>query len=303
CLLFFRDFLDAELDATTRIQVSNLDHHFLAFGQIVAHVLYALRRDLRDVNQTVLARQDGDKGAEVDDAGNLALVETTHFRFRSDALDAFDGCVTRGGVFTVDADVAIVIDVDGSTGLFGDAADDRAALADHIADLVRIDLHGGHGRCILGHAFTWLVEHLVHLGQDVKTGFVGLVQGNFHDLFGDALDLDVHLQRGNAIGSTGYLEVHVAQVIFVTEDVGDDGQAVAFLDQAHRDTGNRRAKGDTCVHQCQRAATYGCHGAGAVGLSDLGYHANRVGECLFRRHDCLHTAFGQLAVDDLSALV
>ena len=31
------------------------------------------------------------------------------------------------------------------------------------------------------------------------------------------------------------LEVHVAEVILVAEDVGQDGDAVAFLDQAHRD--------------------------------------------------------------------
>ena len=53
--------------------------------------------------------------------------------------------------------------------------------------------------------------------------------------FGDALDLDVHLQRSDAVGGAGHLEVHVAQVVFVTQDVGQHGKAVAFLDQAHGD--------------------------------------------------------------------
>ena len=31
------------------------------------------------------------------------------------------------------------------------------------------------------------------------------------------------------------LEVHVAEVILVAEDVGEDGEVLAFEDQAHRD--------------------------------------------------------------------
>ena len=40
----------------------------------------------------------------------------------------------------------------------------------------------------------------------------------------------------------GDLEVHVAEVILVAEDVGQHGEAVAFLDQAHRDAGDVRLR-------------------------------------------------------------
>src|SRR5690606_14045739 len=143
--------------------------------------------------------------------------------FRRDGLDHGHSLVTRSGVLTIDAYVAVVIDVDGSTGLFGDAADGHAALADHVTDLVGVDLQHGHARGVLGDRRTRRGDHLVHLTEDVDTRLVGLLQGVFHDLFGDALDLDVHLQRGNALGGTGHLEVHVAEVVFVTEDVGEYG--------------------------------------------------------------------------------
>src|SRR5690606_23968823 len=146
------------------------------------------------------------------------------------------------------------IDVDGCTGFFSDAANDRAAFTDHVTDLVRIDLHDGHGWSILRYACTWLVENLIHLSQDMEACLVSLIQSDLHDLFGDALDLDVHLQSSHAIGGTGHFEVHVAEVIFVAEDVCQYGEALAFLDQAHGDTGHRCAKGDTCIHHCQRAA-------------------------------------------------
>ena len=35
---------------------------------------------------------------------------------------------------------------------------------------------------------------LVHLAQDVQAAALGLIQRDAHDLFGDAGDLDVHLQ-------------------------------------------------------------------------------------------------------------
>ncbi len=88
-----------------------------------------------------------------------------------------------------------------------------------------------------------LGQHLVHLTQDMQASLLGLLQRNLHDLLGDTLDLDVHLQGGHAFGSTGHFEVHVAQVIFVTEDVGQHGKLVALLDQAHGDTGNRCLQG------------------------------------------------------------
>ena len=85
-----------------------------------------------------------------------------------------------------------------------------------------------------------LGEHLVHLAEDVQAAGLRLVERDLHDLARDAVDLDVHLQRGDAAARAGDLEVHVAEVILVAEDVGEHLEAVAFLHQAHRDAGDRR---------------------------------------------------------------
>ena len=42
------------------------------------------------------------------------------------------------------------------------------------------------------------VERLGHLAEDVHAAVLGLGQRDLHDLLGDAGDLDVHLQRGDA---------------------------------------------------------------------------------------------------------
>ena len=85
----------------------------------------------------------------------------------------------------------------------------------------------------------------------MQTRRLGLFQSHLHDLLVDALDLDVHLQGGNPLGRTGDLEVHVAKVIFVTQDIGEHGKLVAVLDQAHGNTCNGCLQRHTGCHQRQ----------------------------------------------------
>jgi hypothetical protein len=101
--------------------------------------------------------------------------------------------------FTDDRDRAVVFDVDHATGLFGQRADHRTTLADHVADLLRVDLHVDHARREVGHLFAMRRTWTLHLFQDVQACILGLGQRNLHDFLGDALDLDVHLQRGDAV--------------------------------------------------------------------------------------------------------
>ena len=94
----------------------------------------------------------------------------------------------------------------------------------------------------------------------------------------DAGDLDVHLQRGDAVGGAGDLEVHVAEVILGALDVGQHDVVVALLDQAHRDARDRRLDRHAGVHQRERRAADRGHRGGAVRLEDLGDDAHRVRE-------------------------
>jgi len=79
-----------------------------------------------------------------------------------------------------------------------------------------------------------------------------LVERRFHDLFGNARDLDVHLQSRDSARGSGHLEVHVAEVIFITEDVGQYRIAITFLDQTHGNARYRCLHRDPRVHQRKR---------------------------------------------------
>ena len=201
-----------------------------------------------------------------------------------------------------DGDGAVLGDVDRRAGFLGQRTDGGAALADHVADLLRVDLHRVEARRELADLGLGAAQRLDHPAQDVQAGFLGLRQRHLHDLLGDALDLDVHLKRGHAAGRAGHLEVHVAEVVLVTEDVGQHREAVAFLDQAHGDAGHVRLQRHAGVQHGQAAAADRSHRRGAVALGDLGDHAQRVGELVLGRQHGDQCALGQAAVADLAAL-
>ena len=58
---------------------------------------------------------------------------------------------------------------------------------------------------------------------------MSLLQCFGHDLRSDPLDLDIHLQGGDAILGAGDFEVHVAEMIFQALDIGQDSSNVRLL--------------------------------------------------------------------------
>ena len=103
-----------------------------------------------------------------------------------------------GAGLRVDEDVAVVVDVDLRVELLAQAADRLAALADEQADLVGVDLDRRDPRGELRELAARRVDHLGHLAEDERAALLGLRERVAQDVEGDARDLDVHLQRGDA---------------------------------------------------------------------------------------------------------
>ena len=139
-------------------------------------------------------------------------------------------------------------------GFFGQRTDGGAAFADHVTDLLWIDLHGEQLRREVRDFGFGFAHGGLHFFQNVHSRFFGLGQSDLHNFFGNALDLDVHLQRRNTVGGTSHFKVHVAQMIFVTQDVGQHREAVGFFDQAHGDTCHLGFHRNACVHHGQATA-------------------------------------------------
>ena len=148
--------------------------------------------------------------------------------------------------------------------MLGDRLDHLAARSDDHTNLVGLDLQGLDARRVLRQLRTRRRHDLVHLLENVQAAVACLLQRFLHDLLLQAGDLDVHLDGGDALVGSADLEVHVAEMILVAEDVREDSVLVTFHDETHRHTSDRRLDGDTRVHHRQASATNGSHGRRAV---------------------------------------
>ena len=90
---------------------------------------------------------------------------------------------------------------------------------------------------------------------------MSLLKGLGKNIIRKAVDLDVHLGRGDTVLCSGHLEVHVTEVILITEDVGQDGVTAVriFLisDKSHSDSGDGLGDLDTGIHQSKATSADG----------------------------------------------
>ena len=122
----------------------DLDHghvDLVALGEDVLDGVDPLARlDRRDVQEAVGALDQLDERAEGRRLDDLALERVADLGLAGHRLDLLDAGLDELAVGGVDADRAVVLDVDLGLELLGEAADRLAALADDRADLLRVDL-------------------------------------------------------------------------------------------------------------------------------------------------------------------
>ena len=93
------------------------------------------------------------------------------------------------------------------------------------------------------------------------TAGLSLHESLLQDVERKSVALDVHLRSSQTVASSGSLEVHIAQVVFVTENVAQHSILVLarILDETHGDAADGLLDGYTSVHQSQCAGTNGSH--------------------------------------------
>src|SRR5687768_6258135 len=293
--------LAGEVDPALAIDLDHDHHHLVADGHDVLDGGHVVVGELADADEAFLARQDLDEGAEAHDPGDLAQVEGTDLDLAGEALDPLDRLARVLARDRGDFDGAVVLDVDLGGGLFLDLADHRSTLADDLADLLGVDLDRDDARCEVAHLGPNLGEDLGHLVEDRETGGEGLLEAVTDDRLADALDLDVHLQGGDAVPRSGHLEVHVTDRVLLAEDVGqDDERPVGLGDEAHRRTGDRCQDRHAGVHEGEGGTAGRGHRRGPVRGHALADEADHVGELVVRRQDRQQGALGQVAVPDVA---
>ena len=75
------------------------------------------------------------------------------------------------------------------------------------------------------------------------------------DLGREAGCLVVHLHRGDALGGSADLEVHVTKEVLDALNVGKDYRLALLLDETHGNAGNGTNERNARIHERERGAT------------------------------------------------
>ncbi len=211
------------------------------------------------MTKPVLARQNFAERAERHKLLNRALVDLADLGVFGHGLNARDR--GRGGflVHRGDKNAAVVFDIDLGARLFDDLADVLAAGANEHPDLFGIDSERRNARRVLRKLLGRLDAIRDHV-EDFETRLSGLIKSFFELGFGDAVDLHIHLKRGQSLAGPGGFEIHIAQMVFDPGDVRQDLPAVSVRDKSDRDTGDRRLDRHPGAHQRERSAANRGHG-------------------------------------------
>jgi len=97
--------------------------------------------------------------------------------------------------------------------------------------------------------------------EDMLTTGLSLHESLFEDVERQAVALDIHLGGCQTVASTGGLEVHIAQVVLVAEDIAQDGVFVfsGVLDETHGNTRDGLLHRNASVHQGECAGADRSH--------------------------------------------
>ena len=106
----------------------------------------------------------------------------------------------------------------------------------------------------------------------------------------------------DAFHGAGHLEVHLAEEVFLSEDVGDvTDLAVGRGEATDGDSCTDVRDRNTGVHQCQTTSADRCHRRRSVRLGDVRDDPDGVGKVFARGQDAQERAFRERAMPDFAS--
>ena len=238
------------------------------------------------MDESFLSGQTFDKGAEVLHAANDAAINLARFDFAGDDINLLLGSFHGFAVFGVNANLAavVVVDVDVGSRDLRDATDILAAGTDEGTDFLGIYLHDLDLRGILAQFFTVAGLRGFHYFENFVSRLGHLRDGFLRDGEGQTVNLEVQLKPRDTLAGTAYLEVHVAEMIFSPDDVGEDdvlGDVSVIIAFGNESCGYSRdvfRYWHARIHQGERASAYAGHGGRAVGRHHFRNQSDGIGE-------------------------
>ena len=254
---------------------------------------------LGDVNQAVATGKDFDKGAEILEGDDTAFVGLADLDIAGEAgNELFSASHGRAGV-GVETNGAVVFHVHLGARFGADAFDGFATRSDEKPDLILSDFKhldlGGVG----GELVAMAGQDGGHELEDVVTSFGGAVDGVLEHRQGETGEFEIELESSDSFGGAAKFEVHIAEVVFAANDVGQHlvtehfrARGIELGHESDTDARNGGFEGNASVEEGKGATTDGGHGGGAVGFHNFRGDTNGVAEFRAWGYDRLEGAFG-----------
>jgi len=145
------------------------------------------------------------------------------------------------------------------------------ALADRF-HLIAPDYPGfGHSAAPSVEDFDYTFDNLAEVIDKFtqKLALPGLFQCLTENFLRKLMDLDVHLQSSDTLACSSDLEIHIAGVVFIAQDIRQNDHIVLVFDQPHGNAGHGGFDRNTTIHQRHDPGAHGPHRGRAIGLQNL----------------------------------
>ncbi len=218
------------------------------------------------MQQPVAAGHKFNKCTKVENRTHSAVVDFSFLRLSHDGLDFSKGGFNAFLIFRSDLDAAdskglIFINGDGCAGLLLNTLNNLALGTYHRTyHLLRnLDCHETRNMRLI--VFTSLGDGVVYYPENVHASVASLIEGFLKHFITQTIALDVHLGCCDTFIRARDLKVHIAEMILVTENVGQDGifHVAGIRNKPHCHTGHRTLHLHAGIEQGKRAAAYRGH--------------------------------------------
>jgi len=258
-------------------------------------------RQLADVTEAIGFRAISTNAPEVLDADDPAGVDLCRPSPRRSSPRQCPGTFRGSAIDGADEHCAIVLDVDLCAGSSWMALmvfpPGPISLPIFCGSILTVSRRGAHLLISFrGSGSVWAI-----LSRMTSRASLARWKSFTNDLVRDAFGLDVELDGGDAFAVPQTLKSHVAEVIFLAEDVGEEGGLVALLTRPTEIPATGRVIGTPASISAGIRPQLEAHRARPVGFEDVADNADGVGELIDARQHRDEAALGQSAVPDLAS--
>ena len=123
----------------------------MTFFKVIGNRINTLVGNLRNMQQTITTRQYADDSTKIKQLEHCTFVNLANFDISGNRFNACLGGIGGIAIDRRDSDRAIFLNVNLSTSFFGNRTDHGATLANHVTNLLGIDLHRVEARRIAGN--------------------------------------------------------------------------------------------------------------------------------------------------------